>query len=59
MTTPIFNDPAIAARHATRAMIGRNGVPEDFGACAVFLASPAAVAVTGQTLFVDGGYSAT
>ncbi|WP_211192687.1 SDR family NAD(P)-dependent oxidoreductase [Actinoplanes sp. TBRC 11911] len=59
MTTPIFNDPATAARHATRAMIGRNGVPEDFGACAVFLASPAAVAVTGQTLFVDGGYSAT
>jgi gluconate 5-dehydrogenase len=40
-------------------MIGRNGVPEDFGACAVFLASDAAVAVTGQTLFVDGGYSAT
>jgi NAD(P)-dependent dehydrogenase (short-subunit alcohol dehydrogenase family) len=59
MTTPIFNDPATAARHAGRAMIGRNGVPEDFGACAVFLASPAAVAVTGQTLFVDGGYSAT
>lgn len=59
MTAPIFADPAIAARHAARAMIARNGVPDDFGACAVFLASPAAVAVTGQTLFVDGGYSAT
>jgi gluconate 5-dehydrogenase len=40
-------------------MIGRNGLPTDFAGCAVFLASAAAVAVTGQTLFVDGGYSAT
>ncbi|WP_308201118.1 SDR family NAD(P)-dependent oxidoreductase [Paractinoplanes maris] len=59
LTEPVFADPAIAAKHAARAMIGRNGVPADFGACAVFLASDAAVAVTGQTLFVDGGYSAS
>ncbi len=59
LTEPVFADPTIVARHAARTMIGRNGVPDDFGACAVFLASPAAVAVTGQTLFVDGGYSAT
>jgi NAD(P)-dependent dehydrogenase (short-subunit alcohol dehydrogenase family) len=59
LTEPVFADPAIVARHAARTMIGRNGVPDDFGACAVFLASAAAVAVTGQTLFVDGGYSAT
>jgi NAD(P)-dependent dehydrogenase (short-subunit alcohol dehydrogenase family) len=59
MTEAAFADDAIAARHAARTMIGRNGVPDDFGACAIFLASDAAVAVTGQTLFVDGGYSAT
>jgi NAD(P)-dependent dehydrogenase (short-subunit alcohol dehydrogenase family) len=59
LTEPTFADPATVARHAARTMIGRNGVPDDFGACAVFLASDAAVAVTGQTLFVDGGYSAT
>jgi len=59
LTEPVFADPATVARHAARTMIGRNGVPNDFGACAVFLASAAAVAVTGQTLFVDGGYSAT
>ncbi|HEX9998914.1 MAG TPA: SDR family oxidoreductase [Actinoplanes sp.] len=59
LTEQTFADPAVAARHAARTMIGRNGIPEDFGACAVFLASSAAVAVTGQTLFVDGGYSAT
>ena len=59
LTEPVFADPAKVAGHAARAMIGRNGVPDDFGACAVFLASDASVAVTGQTLFVDGGYSAT
>ena len=59
LTEAVFADEAKVAAHAGRAMIGRNGVPEDFGACAIFLASNAAVAVTGQTLFVDGGYSAT
>ena len=59
LTEPVFADPSKVAGHAARTMIGRNGVPDDFGACAVFLASEAAVAVTGQTLFVDGGYSAT
>lgn len=59
LTEAVFADQDKVAGHAARTMIGRNGVPEDFGACAVFLASDAAVAVTGQTLFVDGGYSAT
>lgn len=59
LTEPVFADPATVAKHAARTMIGRNGVPADFGACAVFLAGDAAVAVTGQTLFVDGGYSAS
>jgi gluconate 5-dehydrogenase len=59
LTEAVFADEAKVAGHAARAMIGRNGVPDDFGACAIFLASDAAVAVTGQTLFVDGGYSAT
>jgi gluconate 5-dehydrogenase len=59
LTEPVFANPETVAKHAARAMIGRNGVPDDFGACAIFLASAAAVAVTGQTLFVDGGYSAT
>jgi NAD(P)-dependent dehydrogenase (short-subunit alcohol dehydrogenase family) len=59
LTEAVFADQAKVAGHAARTMIGRNGVPDDFGACAIFLASDAAVAVTGQTLFVDGGYSAT
>lgn len=59
LTEAVFADEAKVAAHAARTMIGRNGVPEDFGACAIFLASAACAAVTGQTLFVDGGYSAT
>ena len=59
LTEETFADPAKVAKHAARSMIGRNGLPTDFTGCAVFLASDAAAAVTGQTLFVDGGYSAT
>jgi NAD(P)-dependent dehydrogenase (short-subunit alcohol dehydrogenase family) len=59
LTEAVFADEVKVAGHAARTMIGRNGVPDDFGASAIFLASDAAVAVTGQTLFVDGGYSAT
>jgi NAD(P)-dependent dehydrogenase (short-subunit alcohol dehydrogenase family) len=59
LTEETFADPSKVATHAARAMIGRNGLPTDFAGCAVFLASDAATAVTGQTLFVDGGYSAT
>jgi NAD(P)-dependent dehydrogenase (short-subunit alcohol dehydrogenase family) len=59
LTEATFADPAKVATHAARTMIGRNGLPTDFAGCAVFLASAASAAVTGQTLFVDGGYSAT
>jgi 3-oxoacyl-[acyl-carrier protein] reductase len=34
---------------------GRIGLPEDIAAAALFLASPAASYVTGQTIVVDGG----
>ncbi|GAA2833314.1 SDR family NAD(P)-dependent oxidoreductase [Nonomuraea rubra] len=44
---------ALAARH----MVGRNGVPEDFAGAAVFLAGNACAFVTGQMLFVDGGFA--
>ena len=43
---------------AARTMVGRNGQPADFAGVAVFLASRASDYVTGQTLYVDGGFSA-
>jgi NAD(P)-dependent dehydrogenase (short-subunit alcohol dehydrogenase family) len=50
-----------AERHAAmaaRTLIGRNGEPGDFTGAAVFLASRASAYVTGQSIFVDGGFSA-
>ena len=59
LTEEVFADPSKVRVHAARTMTGRNGVPEDFAGCVVYLASDASASVTGQTLFVDGGYSAT
>jgi gluconate 5-dehydrogenase len=44
---------------SARTMVGRNGDPDDFAGAAVFLASPASAYITGQTIYVDGGFSAT
>ena len=42
-----------------RFLLGRAGKPEELAATAVWLASPAAGYVTGQTILVDGGMSTT
>jgi gluconate 5-dehydrogenase len=57
MTVQTIAEPGREEALATRTMLGRNGVPEDFAAAAVFLASPGAAYVTGHALFVDGGFS--
>ena len=57
LTEAVFSDPARAAAMAGRTMVGRNGEPSDFAGVAVFLASDASSYVTGQTIFVDGGFS--
>jgi len=44
------------AGHLSRIPMGRWGNPEDLGGAAVFLASDASSYVTGQTIFVDGGW---
>jgi NAD(P)-dependent dehydrogenase (short-subunit alcohol dehydrogenase family) len=55
----LASDPAVVAALAARTMVGRNGSATDFAGVAVFLASRASDYVTGQTLYVDGGFSAT
>jgi NAD(P)-dependent dehydrogenase (short-subunit alcohol dehydrogenase family) len=48
-------DPERKAKILGRIQAGRLGRPEDIGWACVYLASPAAAYVTGQTLIVDGG----
>ena len=58
LTARVFGDPARAQAMAARTMIGRNGVLDDLRGTVVYLASHASDYVTGQTLFVDGGFTA-
>lgn len=58
LTAPVFADVARADRLAAQTCLGRNGRLEDLEGAAVFLCSPAADYVTGQVLFVDGGFTA-
>ena len=58
LTAPVFADPVRAAALAARTMIGRNGALDDLRGTLVFLASRASDYLTGQTLFVDGGFTA-
>jgi NAD(P)-dependent dehydrogenase (short-subunit alcohol dehydrogenase family) len=59
LTREAASNPARSAALAARTMIGRNGEAGDFEGIAVFLASRASDYVTGQLIFVDGGFSAT
>jgi NAD(P)-dependent dehydrogenase (short-subunit alcohol dehydrogenase family) len=38
--------------------LGRYGLPQDLIGAALFLASEASDFITGQTIFVDGGWNA-
>lgn len=57
LTAAAAADPARVEALAARTMAGRNGVAADFRGVAVFLTSAASAYVTGQMLFVDGGFS--
>jgi gluconate 5-dehydrogenase len=58
LTAPVFADADLARRHAAQTCIGRNGELRDLHGVTVFLASEASAYITGQTLMVDGGYTA-
>ncbi len=53
----LFNDPEWVRRVLQRVPMGRVGSDEDLSGLAVYLASPAAEYVTGQTINLDGGLS--
>jgi NAD(P)-dependent dehydrogenase (short-subunit alcohol dehydrogenase family) len=58
LTAAVFDNPELAQRNAAQTCLGRNGALEDLFGATVFLASDASRYVTGQTLMVDGGFTA-
>ncbi len=58
LTASVFNDPVRAAHNAAQTAIGRNGELADLYGAVIFLASQASAYITGQTLYVDGGFTA-
>jgi 3-oxoacyl-[acyl-carrier protein] reductase len=51
------DNPAIYEGSIRATPLGRWGTPDDMAGCALFLASPLASFITGQTIPVDGGIS--
>ena len=58
LTRKLWSDPEMQAWNEANAPLGRLGQPEDMIGTAIFLASKASAFMTGQTLYVDGGFSA-
>ncbi len=58
LTQAVFDDDAKAAANARQTCIGRNGELEDLSGPTLFLCSAASSYMTGQVLYVDGGFTA-
>jgi NAD(P)-dependent dehydrogenase (short-subunit alcohol dehydrogenase family) len=55
----MLSDRSFYDRIVNRIPLGRIGTPQDVAGAVLFLVSPASDFITGQTLYVDGGVTAT
>ncbi len=58
LTAAVMADPVLSAKNAAQTCMGRNGELADIHGITVFFASEASAYITGQTLMVDGGFTA-
>lgn len=58
MGTRVWGAPAKAAPMLARIPLGRFGLPQEVADLVLFLAAPASNMITGQAIFLDGGYTA-
>ncbi len=58
LTQAVFDDEQKAAANAAQTCMGRNGELDDLVGPTLFLCSDASAYVTGQVLYVDGGFTA-
>ena len=58
MTETVFQDEKSLKYILSRTALSRTGEPIDLKAALIYLTSPASAYLTGQTIFVDGGWTA-
>lgn len=56
MTKPLLSNPEVMENYQKKIPMGRLGLPEDLATTVVYLASGASNYVTGQIVYVDGGW---
>lgn len=56
MTEPLLKNPEVVKKYEEKIPMARLGVPQDLATAAVFLAGEHSSYVTGQIIYVDGGW---